>query len=365
MEKSPDAFRTISEVADWLDTPAHVLRFWESRFSQVKPVKRAGGRRYYRPADMALLGGIKKLLHEDGLTIRGVQKLLREHGVKYVAAMSPDIDGVAPITMTSAKAKATPPSESVASSTETPSKDRVPQAPMAEDVPHGAYDDAFEGALGDGDDKNGDKIVPFARPDTVSPRAETPNPPKPASPVPSMSDAPPVESFGKDTPPAKPKPAFEQPMFDFGQAESAEAGETEAEVDAEESAAPEPSPKSASESAVESDLEAADIDVPTAPDTTVEVEAASTVEEHPETETAKEAAPEPAAPAPTPPASTPMADAAALVPADPEDDAEGLGALEGVVGRLDKAALAAADVEMLAATTARVQALYNKLAGPA
>ncbi len=71
MEKSRDAFRTISEVADWLGTPTHVLRFWESRFSQVKPVKRAGGRRYYRPADMELLGGIKKLLHDDGLTIRG------------------------------------------------------------------------------------------------------------------------------------------------------------------------------------------------------------------------------------------------------------------------------------------------------
>lgn len=90
MAKSPDAFRTISEVSDWLDTPAHVLRFWESKFTQVKPVKRAGGRRYYRPQDMALLGGIKKLLHEEGMTIKGVQKLLRENGVKFVAAMAPD-----------------------------------------------------------------------------------------------------------------------------------------------------------------------------------------------------------------------------------------------------------------------------------
>ncbi|WP_240686469.1 MerR family transcriptional regulator [Aliiroseovarius marinus] len=91
-KKSPDAFRTISEVADWLGVPTHVLRFWESRFTQVKPVKRAGGRRYYRPADMELLGGIRKLLHEDGMTIRGVQKLLREKGVKHVAAMSPPLD---------------------------------------------------------------------------------------------------------------------------------------------------------------------------------------------------------------------------------------------------------------------------------
>ncbi len=92
MSKSPDAFRTISEVAEWLDTPAHVLRFWESRFRQVKPVKRAGGRRYYRPADMALLGGIKRLLHEDGMTIKGVQKILRDKGVKHVADMSMDVD---------------------------------------------------------------------------------------------------------------------------------------------------------------------------------------------------------------------------------------------------------------------------------
>lgn len=88
MEKSPDAFRTISEVADWLGVPTHVLRFWESRFTQVKPVKRAGGRRYYRPADMELLGGIKRLLHDDGMTIRGVQKLLREKGVRHVQGLS-------------------------------------------------------------------------------------------------------------------------------------------------------------------------------------------------------------------------------------------------------------------------------------
>jgi DNA-binding transcriptional MerR regulator len=75
-------------VSEALDTPAHVLRFWESRFPQIKPVKRAGGRRYYRPADVALLGGIRKLLHDDGLTIRGVQKLLKERGVRYVSEMS-------------------------------------------------------------------------------------------------------------------------------------------------------------------------------------------------------------------------------------------------------------------------------------
>jgi DNA-binding transcriptional MerR regulator len=87
MDKSPDAFRTISEVSDYLETPAHVFRFWESRFPQIRPVKRAGGRRYYRPADVALLGGIKKLLHDEGLTIRGVQKMLREQGVRHVAGL--------------------------------------------------------------------------------------------------------------------------------------------------------------------------------------------------------------------------------------------------------------------------------------
>ncbi|WP_299612349.1 MerR family transcriptional regulator [uncultured Tateyamaria sp.] len=92
MSKSADAFRTISEVAEWLGVQTHVLRFWESKFTQVKPVKRAGGRRYYRPTDMLLLGGIRKLLHDDGLTIKGVQKILREEGMAYVADMSPPLD---------------------------------------------------------------------------------------------------------------------------------------------------------------------------------------------------------------------------------------------------------------------------------
>ncbi len=87
MDKAPDAFRTISEVAATLGTPAHVLRFWESRFPQIRPVKRAGGRRYYRPADVALLAGIRRLLHDEGMTIRGVQKILREQGVRHVAGL--------------------------------------------------------------------------------------------------------------------------------------------------------------------------------------------------------------------------------------------------------------------------------------
>ncbi len=83
--KSPEAFRTISEVAGSLDVPQHVLRFWESRFAQVRPTKRAGGRRYYRPEDVDLLRGIRALLYSEGYTIKGVQKLLRERGLRYVA----------------------------------------------------------------------------------------------------------------------------------------------------------------------------------------------------------------------------------------------------------------------------------------
>ena len=83
--KSAEAFRTISEVAFELDVPQHVLRFWETRFAQVKPVKRAGGRRYYRPEDVDLLRGIRSLLYAEGFTIKGVQKVLRERGLRHVA----------------------------------------------------------------------------------------------------------------------------------------------------------------------------------------------------------------------------------------------------------------------------------------
>jgi len=84
VEKGPDAFRTISEVADDLDLPQHVLRFWETRFGQIKPLKRGGGRRYYRPDDVDLLRGIRHLLYGEGYTIRGVQQILREQGVRHV-----------------------------------------------------------------------------------------------------------------------------------------------------------------------------------------------------------------------------------------------------------------------------------------
>ena len=93
--KSASAFRTISEVSDELDVPQHVLRFWETKFSQVKPLKRGGGRRYYRPEDLALLRRIRDLLYTEGYTIRGVQRLLRQSGVKAVLKAADEAQDVA------------------------------------------------------------------------------------------------------------------------------------------------------------------------------------------------------------------------------------------------------------------------------
>jgi DNA-binding transcriptional MerR regulator len=87
VDKSPDAFRTISEAAEELDLPQHVLRFWETRFSQIRPLKRGGGRRYYRPDDVQLLRGIRFLLYEQGFTIKGVQKILKDTGARHVIAI--------------------------------------------------------------------------------------------------------------------------------------------------------------------------------------------------------------------------------------------------------------------------------------
>ena len=86
-EKAPEAFRTISEVANDLDLPQHVLRFWETRFQQIKPLKRGGGRRYYRPDDIDLLRGIRHLLYSEGYTIRGAQRILKDHGIKFVQSV--------------------------------------------------------------------------------------------------------------------------------------------------------------------------------------------------------------------------------------------------------------------------------------
>lgn len=104
-QKSAQAFRTISEVAAELDVPQHVLRFWESKFSHVKPMKRGGGRRYYRPEDVDLLRGIRSLLYEDGFTIKGVQKVFREHGVRFVSNVTKPGSDRSPIARKSAQMK--------------------------------------------------------------------------------------------------------------------------------------------------------------------------------------------------------------------------------------------------------------------
>jgi DNA-binding transcriptional MerR regulator len=138
LEKSPDAFRTISEVAQELDVPQHVLRFWESRFREIRPMKRGGGRRYYRPDDVDLLRGIRHLLYGEGYTIRGVQRLLREQGVRFVQGVwRPGA--------------------------------QQPGHPAPEEV---AEDEGFEPDLGEADAEDEDEEV------EASPRREAPVPPR-------------------------------------------------------------------------------------------------------------------------------------------------------------------------------------------
>ena len=91
IKKSPEAFRTISEASEILSLPSHVLRFWESKFNQIKPLKRAGGRRFYRPNDILFILGIKKLLHIDGLTIIGVKRLIKENGINFITNIGKNV----------------------------------------------------------------------------------------------------------------------------------------------------------------------------------------------------------------------------------------------------------------------------------
>ena len=96
MTKGPNAFRTISEAAEEVGAPQHVLRFWETKFAFVSPLKRGGGRRFYRPNDVAVLKGVRRLLHDQGLTIKGVQRLYREQGLKAIAGFSDEDATFAP-----------------------------------------------------------------------------------------------------------------------------------------------------------------------------------------------------------------------------------------------------------------------------
>ncbi|MEJ8573720.1 MerR family transcriptional regulator [Microbaculum marinum] len=148
-EKSPEAFRTISEVADELDLPQHVLRFWETRFAQIKPLKRGGGRRYYRPEDVSLLKGIRHLLYGEGYTIKGVQKILKEQGVRFVAASAePAPEQQRPAPAEPSRHADPPPHASPAGPTESfdepaepvvRSAPEAPRRPAAQTPPHASH----------------------------------------------------------------------------------------------------------------------------------------------------------------------------------------------------------------------------------
>ena len=111
MAKGPNAFRTISEAADELGVPQHVLRFWETKFSFIRPMKRAGGRRFYRPQDIAVLSGVRALLHAEGYTIKGVQKLHREQGLTHVIAAGLGDNGSASLDVLAAAIDSPSPTE--------------------------------------------------------------------------------------------------------------------------------------------------------------------------------------------------------------------------------------------------------------
>jgi len=141
-EKSPDAFRTISEVADDLDLPQHVLRFWETRFSQIKPLKRGGGRRYYRPDDVELLKGIRHLLYGEGYTIKGVQRILKEQGPRFVMQIRHEDLSALQAAVVAEAAPATP-----AAATPAAASAAKPSNGQREQLPHGVLaDDAPEPA---------------------------------------------------------------------------------------------------------------------------------------------------------------------------------------------------------------------------
>jgi len=128
-DKSPEAFRTISEVAEDLDLPQHVLRFWETRFSQIKPMKRGGGRRYYRPEDVNLLRGIRFLLYGEGYTIKGVQRILKEHGIRHVASIWQEAAQEDPAATPSGDDRPVQPPEAA------PARQTPPPAPPSEFAP--------------------------------------------------------------------------------------------------------------------------------------------------------------------------------------------------------------------------------------
>ncbi|MEL6449671.1 MAG: MerR family transcriptional regulator [Pseudomonadota bacterium] len=301
MSKSADAFRTISEVADWLGVQTHVLRFWESKFTQVKPVKRAGGRRYYRPADMLLLGGIRKLLHEDGLTIKGVQKILREEGMAYVADMSQPLDEETSAQLDGDLVSRMDIEDEVAPPATAPE----PPIEVAEDPPAPALPVFLHAPSGDAPKVEAEDIPTLTSDFKPEPVAEAPTAPAPVAaapveaapereeeqaPLPFDPPAAPVPE-AIETPPEPVEAAPEDPVAEVAAAsEPAEAAPEEpiAEVAATQEAepeavAPEPQPATAPEPQA-------------TPDTAPEPETVSVEAVEPEPEIAAEPVPATAAP---------------------------------------------------------------------
>lgn len=202
-KKAQGAFRTISEVADWLDIPAHVLRFWESKFSQIKPVKRAGGRRYYRPEDMQLIGGIKKLLHDDGLTIRGVQKMLSEEGVKEISTHSPPLDmpseEEAARRRAERRAKRQARSRAARGAAPPAPPDETPPATDSDEVPEAPYIEAEP----EEEEEDADNVLPFQGRDEPGPKPEPE--PEPEMIAPSGGDAQIAKTGSVSEPPNDPR----------------------------------------------------------------------------------------------------------------------------------------------------------------
>ena len=222
MSKSPDAFRTISEVAEWLGIQAHVLRFWESKFTQIKPVKRAGGRRYYRPADVDLLGSIKVLLHDQGMAIKDVQALLREHGAAHVASLAdPDAPSAAqgsaaasdvePIENASADPVQGDVIEATVEATFEPVEPSAAPAPTppAPAAPPGAWAEPASPAPATAAPTPASATAPAPAPQAMPPAAEAPQAaPTPVQPVHNQ----PVQTQPVQTQPVQPQPVQPQPV---------------------------------------------------------------------------------------------------------------------------------------------------------
>lgn len=189
MDKAPDAFRTISEVADDLDIPAHVLRFWETRFAQIKPMKRSGGRRYYRPDDVDLLRGIRRLLYGEGYTIRGVQRILREHGIKAVQGLM-DSSALPPAAFAGGSMGNVKPARRIVPDTDgyenghdvTDDEDDEAEASFDDENDDDAdeHSDAFDDSDQD-DDEDAPREPVFDRPIATKPVVARPLPPGPSS----------------------------------------------------------------------------------------------------------------------------------------------------------------------------------------